>query len=335
MSRIEEAIRWGILGTAGIAQRAFLPALAEAGDGTAVAVASRELSRAERWAAEHGVARGVEGYERVIADPEIEAIYIPLPNGSHREWTIATLEAGKASLCEKPLCATPEETAHVLATARGAVGPLWEAFVFPFHEQTKRVRELIARGDIGQLQEISSRLHFTLDDPGDIRLSAELAGGSLQDAGCYPVRLARLLFAREPDLARTIADATWNGTGVDTELWGALTFPGDRRLVFSCGFRGREDAWTRVLGTEGEIRMTHPFHPGPDDTITIVRDEGAESHPAVPSGERSFTPAIRHIHRALRGVEAPRHLAIDDAMGNATAISALLEAARSGRRRSI
>jgi predicted dehydrogenase len=295
----------------------------------AVSVASRDADRARRWAAEHGVERGVGAYERVVADPQVEAVYVPLPNALHAEWTIAALQTGKAVLCEKPLCAWPEETERVLAAARAATGPLWEAFVFPFHEQIDRVLELIGRGEIGAVREISSRFHFLLDDPEDIRLFAELAGGSIQDVGCYPIRLSRLLFGDEPEPNGTIADAVFVGTGVDAELWGALRFPEDRRLLLSCGFLSREDTFTRVLGTRGEIRMTNPFHPGPSDTFTVVRDDGEEANPAVPSGERSFTPAIRHVHRALRGLESPRHLAVDEAMGNATAIAALLEAARS------
>lgn len=327
MSQVEP-IRWGILGTAGIAESAFLPALREAGHGEARVVASRDRERAERWAQEHGVARGVEGYERVVNDPEIDAIYVPLPNGLHAEWTIAALEAGKAVFCEKPLCATPEETERVLTVARATPGPLWEAFVFPFHEQMDRVRESIARGEIGEVREIWSRFHFLLDDPQDIKLLAELAGGSIQDVGCYPIRLARLLFDDEPAPGRTIADAVWTGTGVDTELWGALTFSGDRRLVLSCGLLSAEDTLSRMLGTEGEIRMTNPFHPGADDTWTLVRRGGQDVSPAAPAGERSFTPALRHIHRALRGLEPPRHLAIDEALGNAAAIAALLGAAQ-------
>jgi predicted dehydrogenase len=325
---IGEPVRWGILGTAGIARSAFLPALREAGGGEALVVASRDAARAEAWAAELGVTRGVAGYERVISDPEVEAVYVPLPNGLHAEWTIAALEAGKAVFCEKPLCATPDETERVLAAARAAKGPLWEAFVFPFHEQMDRLQRLLADGAIGDIREIVSRFHFLLDDPDDIRLFAELAGGSIQDVGCYPIRLARLLFGDEPDLARTIADAVWVGTGVDTELWGALAFPDDRRLLFSCGFLSGNDSLTRVLGTDGEIRMTNPFHPEVSDELTIVRGDEVETLAAVASGERSFTPAIRHIHRVLRGLESPRHLAVDEAMGNATAIASLLNAAR-------
>jgi predicted dehydrogenase len=323
-----EPVRWGILGTAGIAGSAFLPALREAGGGVAGVVASRSAARATAWAAEQGVARGVEGYDRVVADPSVEAVYIPLPNGLHAEWTIAALEAGKAVFCEKPLCSTPAETERVLEVARTAAGPLWEAFVFPFHEQMDRVRSWLAEGRIGEVREISSRFHFPLDEPDDIRMLAELAGGSIQDVGCYPIRLARLLFDDDPLADTAIADAVWNETGLDTELWGALRFAADRRLVFSCGFRGRSDTLTRVLGAEGEIRMTNPFHPEHGDTCALVRDDGERAEAAAPGGVRSFAPAIRHIHRVLRGLEPARHLAADEAQGNADAIGALQRAAR-------
>jgi predicted dehydrogenase len=329
---IDDPIRWGILGTAGIAESAFLPALRQAGDGVAISVASRDDARARSWATEHDVVRGVVGYKQVVADPEIEAVYIPLPNGLHAEWTIAALEAGKAVLCEKPLCVTPEETRRVLAAADATSVPLWEAFVFPFHEQMDRVRDALDGGQIGEVREIASRFHFVLDDPRDIRLSAELGGGSLYDVGCYPIRLARLVFDSEPDLDRAIADAVWTPSGVDTELWGALTFPGDRRLVFSSGFVAADDTFTRVFGTEGELRLTNPFHPGDDDTLAIVHGDDVKMHAAAPTGEHSFTPAIRHIHAVLRGREEPRHLAVDETMGNATAIAALLASARRGLR---
>jgi predicted dehydrogenase len=322
-----DAVRWGILGTAGIAESSFLPALREAGDGIAVTVGSRDAARAEAWAAAQDVTRGVAGYEQVLAEPEIEAVYIPLPNGLHADWTIAALEAGKAVFCEKPLCGTVEDTERVLAAARSASAPLWEAFVFPFHDQMERVRGILASGEIGEVREIQSRFHFLMDDPNDIRLFAELAGGSIQDVGCYPIRLARLLFDDEPDLTRALADAVWTEDGVDEELWGALVFPGERRLLFSCGFRSGYDTFTRVLGTEGEIRMTNPFHPQAGDELTIAHEDERETEPAMPSGERSFTPAIRHIHRVLRGLEVPRHLAADEALGNAAAIASLLSAA--------
>jgi predicted dehydrogenase len=305
--------------------------LTESGDGQAVVVGAREGRRAERWAAEFGVDRGVEGYESVLDDPAVEAVYVPLPNSLHAEWTIAALEAGKAVLCEKPLCESVEQTERVLAAASAGDGLLWEAFVFPFHEQMARATSFIADGSIGELREIWARFHFVLDDPDDIRMSASLAGGATQDVGCYPIRLARLLFDVEPDLSRVSADAAWSA-GVDVELWGTLPFGGDRRLQFSCGFRSTDDTFARVIGNVGELRMTDPFHPDPSDTLELVREGHVVSQePAMPIRERSFTPAIRHIHRVLRGEEEPRHLAVDEARGNARAVAAMLDAAASAR----
>jgi predicted dehydrogenase len=322
-----EPVRWGILGAAGIAESSFLPALTESGDGRAVVVGAREGRRAERWAAEFGVDRGVEGYASVLDDPAVEAVYVPLPNSLHAEWAIAALEAGKAVFCEKPLSGSVEQTERVLAAVSAGGGLLWEAFVFAFHEQMARSRSFIADGSIGELREIWARFHFVLDDPGDIRMSAPLAGGATQDVGCYPIRLARLLFDVEPDLSRVSADAAWSA-GVDVELWGTLPFGGDRRLQFSCGFRSAYDTFARVIGTVGELRMTNPFHPDPGDTLELVREGHVVSQePAMPSGEGSFTPAIRHIHRVLRGEEEPRHLAVDEALGNARAVAAMLDAA--------
>ncbi len=331
MNAEPDPVRWGILGTAGIAESAFLPALRESGGGVALAVASRTAERAEAWATEQGVAEGVEGYATILDDPRIEAVYIPLPNGLHAGWTIAALQAGKAVLCEKPLCGSPEETATVLEAAAAAPGPLWEAFVFPFHEQIARVGAATRAGAIGELREIRSSFHFTLEDEGDVRWLADLSGGSLQDVGCYPIRLARLLFAAEPDLDRAMADAVWITDGVDEEMWGALAFPGGRRLVFSCGFRAAYQTATVIHGTLGEIRMTNPFHPEPGDQLTIVRGDEIGTEPAPGVHERSFTPAVRHINRVVRGLEEPRHLAVDEAAGNATAIAAVLAAARSSR----
>ena len=328
MDGIDGPIRWGILGTASIAHSGFLPALRSAGGGVAVAVASRDLARAEPWAAEEGVGRAVEGYERLIGDPEIEALYIPLPNRMHMEWAIAALAAGKAVFCEKPLCVTPEETAAVLDAARTSPGPLWEAFVFPFLDEIAAVRRLIAEGAIGEIREIHSSFHFMLDDTENIRSFAALTGGSIQDVGCYPIRLARLLFDDEPDLERTIADAVWSDDDADEEIWGALAFPGDRRLLFSSGFRSTYQTFTRILGTDGEIRMTNPFHPREHDTRTVVHDGESHTEPAAGTGEPTFTPAIRHIHNVLRGLDEPRHLAVDEAMGNAPAIASVIRSAR-------
>ena len=176
----EQPVRWGIVGTANIARGSFLPGLRAAG-GTPAAVAGRDLGRAEKWAGEQGVDRAIEGYQALIDDPDIDALYIPLPNSLHAEWTIAALRAGKPVLCEKPLCGSLEEVQQVLAVAQETGTLLWEAFVFPFHDQFAAVRKLISDGAIGELREIQSNFAFTVGRPENIRMIRDLDGGALND----------------------------------------------------------------------------------------------------------------------------------------------------------
>jgi predicted dehydrogenase len=322
---VADDVRWGIVGTAHIAERAFLPALREAGGGRPVAVASRRADAGEAFAAAQGVERAVVGYEALLEDPEVDAVYVPLPNSMHREWAEAALDAGKTVFCEKPLCGTVEDTDALLAAARRTGGLLWEAFVFPFHRQMARVGELLRDGTVGELREIRSSFHFLLTDPTNVRLSRELEGGSLQDVGCYPIRLARLLFAAEPTGAT--ATAVWSDQDVDLEMSGELAFDGDRRLVFSCGFQREFDSPTDLVCSEGRIHLTNAFHPGAEDTIEVETSAGRQVEAAA-AEEFSFTAAIRHVHAVLRDGAEPQHLAVDEALGNARAIDLLLRTAR-------
>src|ERR1035438_9175902 len=185
-------VRWGIVGTAKIARTAFLPGLRVAG-GVAAAVAARDLARAQDYAHANVIGRAIEGYQNLIDDPDVDALYIPLPNGLHAEWTIQALRAGKPMLCEKPL------------------------------------RGLLADGAIGELREIQSNFHFMMSGSVNIRLSRALEGGAVNDIGCYPVRLARELFGDEHESAW--ATARWGGDGVDVDTQGSLGFPGGRQLL--------------------------------------------------------------------------------------------------------
>jgi predicted dehydrogenase len=319
-------VRWGIIGTANIARAVFLPGLRQAG-GDAAAVAGREAGRAERFARDKGIGRGVAGYQALVDDPDIDALYIPLPNSLHAEWTIRALEAGKPVLCEKPLCGTLPDTERVLTSARQTGTLLWEAFAFPFHAQLARLRRLIADSVIGDLMEIKSNFHFAVTRPDNIRLSRELEGGALLDVGCYPVRLAAELFGAAHESAW--AAASQGGQGVDVDTWGVLGYPAGRRLLLSCGFGRSYDAFTTLEGTAGQIHVTNPFHPGPGDSYLVKagRDE-PRRYPAAPD-ELSFTALTRHINGVLRGEEEPRLLAVDTALPVARALHDLAEAMRS------
>jgi predicted dehydrogenase len=321
-------VRWGIVGTANIARGAVLPGLRAAG-GTAAAVAGRDLGRAEKWASEQGVDRAVAGYQALIDDPGIDALYIPLPNSLHAEWTIRALEAGKPVLCEKPLCGTLPDTERTLAAARRTGTLLWEAFAFPFHAQLTQLRQLIADGAIGELMEIKSNFHFSVTRPDNIRYSRDLQGGALLDVGCYPIRLAAELFGAAHRSAW--ATAIRGGQDVDVDIWGVLGYPADRRLLLSCGFGRSYDAFTTLEGTTGQIHVTNPFHPGPGDSYTVKAGRDQPRHyPAAPA-ELSFTGLTRHINAVLRGEEEPRLLAVDTTLPVARGLHDLAEAAGQDR----
>jgi predicted dehydrogenase len=318
-------INWGIVGTANIARAVFLPGMRHAG-GTAEAVASRELATAERYAADHGIARALGSYQALIDDPGVDALYIPLPNSMHAEWVIAALRAGKPVLSEKPLCGTLADTERVLAVAAETGTLLWEAFAFPFQAQMTDLRDAVRSGAIGELREIQSDFHFMVSRPENIRFSADLEGGALNDVGCYPIRLALDLFGEEHDSAW--ADAVWGGRGVDIESWGSLGYPDGRRLMLSCGFRRGYDTFTRLLGTAGEIRIGNPFHPAAGDQFEVLA-RGSDPKTGRAADEPSFAPMIRHIQAVVRGQEKPRLLAVDTALPVARALDQLRAIARS------
>lgn len=312
--------RWGILGAANIARAQFMPGLREAGDGVAAVVASRDLAHARAFADAEGVERAVDDYRTLLADEEIDAVYIPLPNSHHAQWTIEALNAGKHILCEKPLCARLEDTQRVIDAARAHPDtPLWEAFVFPFQAQHERVLELIAEGAIGDLREIQSAFHFALRATEDIRLSADLGGGALADVGCYPIRLARELLG--PAAGAQSVEARVEGeVEVDAS---AIVAHGNRRLVLTCGFGRPYDTFSRILGDDGRLHLTNPFHPSPDDRLEIHRP-GVEPVIERPTRDaHSFTAALRHINAVVRGEEEPRHLAVESALSTAATLAAL------------
>jgi predicted dehydrogenase len=317
-------VRWGIIGTANIARAVFLPGLRQAG-GDATAVAGRDAERTGQYARDNGIGRAVAGYQALIDDPDIDALYIALPNALHAEWTIRALEAGKPVLCEKPLCGTLADTERTLEAARRTGTLLWEAFAFPFHAQLAQLRQLIADGAIGELMEIKSNFHFSVTRPGNIRYSRDLQGGALLDVGCYPIRLAAELFGVPHQSAW--ATAIRGGQDVDVDVWGALGYPAGRRLLLSCGFGRSYDAFTTLEGTTGQIHVTNPFHPGPGDSYAVKagRDEPRQ-HPAAPR-ELSFTGLTRHINAVLRDEEEPRLLAVDTALPVAQGLHDLAEAA--------
>lgn len=318
-------MRWGIMGTARIAAGNFLPGLRAAGNGEACAVASRSLDRAREFATKHDIPRALEGYDALLKDGQIDAVYISLPNDLHATWTIRALQSGKHVLCEKPLTMSVEETREVLRVGKETGKFLWEAFVFPFHPQMRRLRELLAAGAIGEPREVQSSFHFALHRTEDIRLSPERGGGALYDVGCYCIRLADLVFQIEPD--RAVAMVTQTPTGVDATTQAVLNYPDRGRLLLSCSLRLPQDTMSTIIGDNGSIGMTNPFHPRPGDYLA-VRNDGGESREPMGAAESSFAEALRQIDAAILGQEEPRHLAIDEALSVARGIQLVQRSTR-------
>jgi D-xylose 1-dehydrogenase (NADP+, D-xylono-1,5-lactone-forming) len=263
-------VKWGILGPGRIAQ-AFLTGLAGSATETAVAVASRDAGRARAVADAFEVPRAYGSYRRLLADAELEAVYVALPNALHAEWSAAAAGAGRHVLCEKPLAPTAAEVEAMAGTARAHGVWLMEAFMYRFHPRTRALAELVARGDIGQVRLLRSSFGFTVTDPANVRLSAELAGGALMDVGCYPVNAARMLAGRP---SRVSAVARWAPTGVDETLAGTLEQGGAVSLV-SCSLASSHHHAVQVVGTDGVVDVPRAFTPPPDRPAVLVVTRGA------------------------------------------------------------
>ena len=320
-----EPLRWGLLGTANIAAKAFLPALREVGSRAAV-VGSRTRERGESWALQNQVERAGT-YESVIGALDVDAIYVALPNDQHAFWAAAAVAAGKTVLCEKPIALNARQAGELVSQV-GVDGRLWESFVFPFHPQTDLLLHLVGTGRIGTLTEIVSEFHFDIGSATDnIRLRRDLGGGALYDVGCYPIRLARLLFGSEPLSAVTALEA--EPRGVELDVASVLNFPDSRRLVLSAGMRRPMSTFTRLLGTKGELRVSNPFHPTTRDTVELwVGGEVLERWNAAPGS--AFRHGIEHIEGVFRGDHPPQHTAPQDALPQARALDLVRTAGNPG-----
>ena len=311
------SVRWGILGTANIARAAFLPALRRT-TGTAYAVGSRHLDVAESFALRMDIDHAYAGYDRILTDPAVDAVYIPLPNSLHEEWTIAALNQGKHVLCEKPLAPNPAAVERILHAASAGPGYLWEAFAFPFHRQFQQVQGIIASGRIGSLRQITSAFHFRVQSAENIRWSHELGGGALNDVGCYPVHLASRWFSGP----KHTTGLALTRNGVDAEVHGLVAYEDSHILELSAGMTRYFDTLTRWLGTEGQVIAQNPFHPGVGDRWFVVNGDHVESFAAA-DHEESFFDMVDHINRVIEGTASPLHLAQDESLITAQIMASL------------
>jgi len=320
---VGRTVRWGFLSTANINDKVL--AGARGSDRVEVAaVASRDRDRAEAYARERGIDRAYGTYEELLADPEIEAVYISLPNSMHVEWSIRCLEAGKHVLCEKPLTRRPEEVERAFDAADREGRILMEAFMYRHNPQTSRLVELVEGGTIGRLRLIRAAFSFPLRDSPNVRLDAALDGGGLMDVGCYCVSGSRLL-AGEP--TGVYAEQVLASTGVDEVLTGTMRFAGDVLAEIDCGLVLPIRDELEAIGEEGSLFLDDPWHCR-TPVIEHRTDDGVERIEL----ERvdSYRLELENLGDAIRG-EAEPLLGREDALGQARAIEALYRAAGEGR----
>jgi predicted dehydrogenase len=326
-------LRWGILSTADIAVNKVIPGMRAASRAEVLAIASRDQGRAEAAARELGIPRAYGSYEALLADPDVDAVYIPLPNHLHAAWTIAAARAGKHVLCEKPLAMSAAEARTMVDACREAGIVMMEAFMYRQHPSWVAVRDLVASGRIGRLQAVDSWFSYHLDDPANIRSIREFGGGALYDIGCYSVNLSRMLFGDEPtSVASTIVRDP--ASGVDILTSGMLAFP-DGTATFTCATRVEPDQRVSIYGTTGRIEIEIPFNIPPDRPSRVLVAAGGDP-PVAPATEiLEFAPADPYGVQADRFAEAvldgaPVPVSNEDSVANLRVIERLFDAAAPG-----
>ena len=324
---------WGILSTANIGIKRVIPAIQAGERGVIAAIASRDAGKAAATATRCGIPRSYGSYEALLADPEIEAIYNPLPNHLHVEWTVKALDAGKHVLCEKPIALNATE-AQAMVAARDRSGKrVIEAFMVRHHPQWQRVRALVREGRIGAVRTLQSAFTFPMRDPNNVRNRLEYGGGALYDVGCYPIVTARYVFGAEPERAIALVNRDAD-LGVDQVTSGMLAFPGGGQLVFSSALQLALYQRVVILGTEGRIEVSVPFTPPKEQDTRIIIDTGASVDGSSAVVEQ-FEPVDQYLLQcdlaaaAFRG-EATQEFSIEDAIANMRVIDALYRSAESG-----
>jgi D-xylose 1-dehydrogenase (NADP+, D-xylono-1,5-lactone-forming) len=318
-----DAVTWGIVSTADI-NRLVIPGAHASEKVDLAAVASRDAARAESYAREWGIRRAYGSYEELLADPEIEAVYISVPNSLHVEWSIRALEAGKHVLCEKPLSRRAAEVEAAFDVAERAGRLLSEAFMWRHNPQTAQLAALIAEDAIGDVRLVRSTFSYGLYDAENIRLRADLDGGALMDVGCYCVSGTRLV-AGEPELV--LAQSNVGETGTDWVFAATMRHPDNVLSTFDCGTALTNRDELEVVGSDGSLFLDDPWH-ARTPVIEVRREDGVQR--VQTPLEDSYRLELENVSDAIRG-EAELLLGREDAVAQARAIEALYRSAEAGQ----
>jgi xylose dehydrogenase (NAD/NADP) len=317
------SVKWGILSTADI-NRKLLPGADASPKVEVVAVASRNAARAADYARKWNIERAYGSYDELLADPDVEAVYNPLPNTMHAEWSIKALDAGKHVLCEKPISRHTADVEAAFDAAERNDRLLSEAFMYRHNPQTARLTQLVAEGAIGDLRLVRCAFSYSLYDSENIRLRTDVEGGALMDVGCYCVSGSRLL-AGEPE---SVSATAWFGdTGTDWVFTATMRFPGNVLGVFDCGTALQERDELEAIGSEGSLFLDDPWHCH-EPVIELRREGGTERIELEPVD--SYRLELEDLSDAIRGEGTPL-LGRKDAVAQARALEALHESATTAR----
>jgi predicted dehydrogenase len=321
---MSEPLRIGVLGAARITPMALLSPARRTGVARVVAVAARDPARARAFAARHRIPAVAESYDALLANPDVEAVYNPLPNSLHAEWTIRALAAGKHVLCEKPLAATGSEAREMAEAARRHGRVLVEAFHYRYHALFEKLLATVRSGEIGRLEHVEACFVIPIVQRGDIRWRRALAGGALMDTGCYTMSMVRHVAGGEPDV--TAASARWTADGVDRWLTAELRFPGGVSGRITCSLLSFPPVRIHLAarGTQGRVRAFNPVAPQFVNRLTVTAPGGTRRERV--RGEPSYDMQLRAFVAHVRdGVPVPTGPA--DAIGNMDAIDRVYAAA--------
>ncbi|PWI59092.1 Gfo/Idh/MocA family protein [Sulfoacidibacillus thermotolerans] len=325
-------LNWGILGTAHIAETQLIPALHAASNARVVGVASRNRDKAQEYAKRNRILHSYDSYEQLLADPDIDAVYIPLPNGMHAYWTLQAARAGKHVLCEKPAALNAAEMREMATVCQENGVVFMEAFMYPFHPQWDRIEQLLAENRIGDLKIVNASFSFTLKNTADIRWDPLMGGGALYDVGCYCVHVARNVAKGEP-VTQVQAAAQFRADGmVDESLVGNLRFANGMLAHFDCSFAAVERQFVEIVGSKGSVQVLFPFRPDKGTPTLLIRDESGETRETLSSEVNMYTRQVEHFAECVWLKQTPR-ITLHDSIQNLEIIDALYKAA--GRKNKI
>ena len=330
-----ERIKWGVLGNAEIARVCVIPAMQKSSNGMVYGLATRSPENARQLAAENNISQVYQGYDDLLADPEIDAVYIPLPNHLHRTWTLKALEANKHVLCEKPFACNATEATEMANVASAAGLLLMEAMMYRFHPRNQIIRYMVTSGKIGTVTLVRSSFCYPMDEEiltrgNNARLQGETGGGALLDVGCYCVSVARWFMGVEP--AAVQAQAVYHANGVDMHLVGSLRFAENGLATIEASFISALQQTYSVLGSEGAIELPHDaFIPWEREAVFTVRGKDQEvGQKQVMPGADEYLLMVEHFADAVLGKE---RLAFtpEESVRNIRVLDGLAEAARTGQ----